>query len=185
MIYLSKGVVIRQSTEEILKIAHCGQEFTLTGKEADMWLNGRFDFAGTDSEAENGILDHLCRMGLAERSDGMDTADRYRILTQCVICPAVRKGLHRPLPPAASEILTWLTKAGLRLTMAELTFLHSRHIRPEPELLSDRQKLVERLYARETISDNTLENLMEHESCRDEMVDTVLLLLRKKHILLL
>ena len=42
--YISKGMVARPSTEELLFVTRCGVEFRLTGIEADLWLDGRFSF---------------------------------------------------------------------------------------------------------------------------------------------
>lgn len=36
--YISKGMVARPSTEELLFVTRCGVEFRLTGIEADLWL---------------------------------------------------------------------------------------------------------------------------------------------------
>ena len=45
MIYLSKGIVQKGSTEQLLFVLYGGQKFELTGNAATAWLNGRFRFA--------------------------------------------------------------------------------------------------------------------------------------------
>ena len=45
MIYLSKGIVQKGSTEQLLFVLYGGQKFELTGNAAAAWLNGRFKFA--------------------------------------------------------------------------------------------------------------------------------------------
>ena len=45
MKYISKGMVIRASTEDLLFVTRCGVDFQLTGEQAALWLNGRFGFA--------------------------------------------------------------------------------------------------------------------------------------------
>ena len=45
MKYISKGMVIRASTEDLLFVTRCGADFQLTGEQAALWLNGRFGFA--------------------------------------------------------------------------------------------------------------------------------------------
>ena len=45
MIYLSKGIVQKGSTEQLLFVLYGGQKFELTGNAAAAWLNGRFNFA--------------------------------------------------------------------------------------------------------------------------------------------
>ena len=70
MVYISKGIVRQGSTEQRLTVMHCGQEFILTGKEAAIWLDGRFSF-GLYSEMD-AFIDRLWRKGLVEYED-MDT----------------------------------------------------------------------------------------------------------------
>ena len=43
--YISKGTVISPSTEGLLFVVRGGVKFQLTGQEAALWLNGRFQFA--------------------------------------------------------------------------------------------------------------------------------------------
>ena len=71
--------------------------------------------------------------------------------------------------------------------MAELVYLTEYNIEPEPQYLGQEnvQTLVERIYTRDTIFDNTLENLMEHSQCRDQVVKLVLKLLRRRRVVLL
>lgn len=45
MKYISKGMVSKASTEDILHVTRCGVDFQLTGLQADLWLNGRFGFS--------------------------------------------------------------------------------------------------------------------------------------------
>ena len=66
MIYLSKGIVKENSTEHLLQVARCGQEYSLSGEQAVLWLNGRFGFSEVKTESEKRTLKHLARMGLAE-----------------------------------------------------------------------------------------------------------------------
>ena len=62
-----------------------------------------------------------------------------------------------------------------------------RNVELEPGLLGENntQSLVERIYTRDTIFDNVLENQMEHVPTRAGTVKAVLALLKKKQILLL
>lgn len=187
MIYLSKGMVRKDSTEDRLNISRGGQSFLLTGTEAALWLNGRFVFSVTRSPAEDRFLQHLIRMGLAEAEADEDNAAKYRILSRCVCCPARVKKMALPLAGKEKEVWTWLEKAGLRLSTSELIYLVEHQIQPEEKLLyeENRQALVETIYTRNTIADNILENQMETASCRDEVVQVLLQLLKKKRILVL
>lgn len=80
-----------------------------------------------------------------------------------------------------------LREAGLVLSMAELTYLMDRKITPCQDLLGscNAQALVERIYTRDTIYDNILENQMEKAATTDQTVGLVLRLLKKKRIILL
>lgn len=83
-------------------------------------------------------------------------------------------------------MLKWIRYAGLRLTTAELVFLHEHRIHPIDSLLyaENRQELTETIYTPANIQDNLLEQEMEHSPVRDETVRILLSLLKKKRILL-
>lgn len=187
MIYLSKGMVRKDSTEDRLNISRGGQSFLLTGTEAALWLNGRAAFSMTRSSVEERSLQHLIRMGLAEAETNENHTAKYRILSRCVCCPARVKKMALPLAGKEKTVWTWLEKAGLRLSTAELIYLMEHQIQPEEKLLyeENRQALVETIYTRDTIADNILETQMETAFCRDEVVEILLRLLKKKRILLL
>lgn len=187
MMYLSKGIVCNGSTEQLLRVAHGGYEYELHGKEAELWLNARFGIVRLVSAADERVLGHLQRMGLVECEYEETDVGKYRILTNCVLCPAKRRGLRFPLTSLDQRIMTWLTKAGLRLSTAELVYLVDRKVNPTEELLyaSNRQALVERIYTVDTIADNVLENQMASASRRDETVQALLCLLKKKRIVVL
>ena len=177
MKYISKGMVIRASTEDLLFVTRCGVDFQLTGEQAALWLNGRFGFA----------MQQLKRQGLVEITEGDEPVFEYRALTQCVLTPAKPQGARAILSARQKELLLWLAEAGLRLTTAELVFLTEHHVAPQINLLGDRnrQNLTETIYTQETIFDNILEAQMEHAAVRDEVVSALLRLLKKKRILLL
>ncbi len=187
MIYLSKGIVKENSTEHLLRVARCGQEYSLSGEKAALWLNGRFGFSEVKTESEKWTLEHLVRIGLVETEAENTDVARYRILTQCICCPAVNAKPECFLSHTEKEILIWLRNAGLRLTVAELIFLREHKIRPEPRYLhsENRQALVEAIYTKNTIADNCLEQIMECAECRDETIRILLGLLKKKKLLVL
>ena len=188
MKYISKGMVIRASTEDLLFVTRCGVDFQLTGEQAALWLNGRFGFAkNRENVPEIKALQQLKRQGLIEITEGDEPVFEYRALTQCVLTPAKPQGARAILSARQKELLLWLTEAGLRLTTAELVFLTEHHVAPQINLLGDRnrQNLTETIYTQETIFDNILEAQMEHAAVRDEVVSALLRLLKKKRILLL
>jgi hypothetical protein len=183
MIYISKGIVLERSTEELLFIRRCGTDFQLTGAEAALWLNGRTGF----SEAVPSIAArHLSRMGLIEWENEDTPLSRYRILTRCICCPADTPELF-PLRWQKAHLMTWLRKAGLWLTVAELVYLAEHRITPSAKLLGveNRQELVSLIYTRDNIQDNILENQMEKARCRDSVVESLLALLKRKRLVLI
>ena len=83
--------------------------------------------------------------------------------------------------------MIWLTKAGLHLTSAELIYLIDHDVPPSEDLLytSNRQALVERIYTVDTTADCILETQMEAVASRDNVVNTVLRLIKKKKLVIL
>lgn len=187
MIYLSKGIVLRGSTEHILRVSRCGMDFTLTGRQAALWLDGRFGPLEVNDVSMEGKLRQLQRMGLVELTDESGDLAIYRLLTQCVICPAKKKPFVMPLTQTEAVTWQWISKAGLRLTLAELTALADQGTVPDNSLLGEhnRQALTQCIYSANTIFDSILEAKMEHSSARDSVVRAVLGLLRKKRLLLI
>lgn len=186
MIYLSKGIVQKGSTEQLLNVLHCGQKYELTGTDAAMWLNGRYGFAKVRDIKEQRAVGHLQALGLIESEPENDSIARYRIATRCVFCPADtrKRSVARECDKA---ILFWLRNAGVRLTVAELVYLFERGVEPTKDILytDNRQKLIERIYTQDTIGDNLLEAQMESAGCRDEIVAGLMRLLKKKQLLVL
>lgn len=187
MIYLSKGIAQTGGKTDSLCIEYCGQEYPLSGVQAELWQKGQFDFASASAGTETGTLETLEQLGIAEAEPGDTAAARYRILTRCVCCPAAFRKPEPPMSTLEKTVLTWLREAGLRLTVAELVYLIEHGIKPEKRLLGEenRQALVETIYTQDNIQDELLELQMENASCRDTVVDALLQLLRKKKILML
>lgn len=187
MIYLSKGIVQRGSTEQRLAIFHLGQTFQLVMTEAALWLKGRFGFAVSSRPSQEHALMHLEKMGLVETEPEDNEMARYRILTRCICCPVKTAGIQLPVGRQEKELLNWLQHAGIRLSVAELVFLKEHRIKPEPKLLygKNRQALVEAIYTEATIMDQLLEQQMESAACRDGVVRSLQRLLEKKRVLML
>lgn len=186
MKYISIGAIVTEGTEYRVTVCRGGHKFTLTGDQASVWLNGRKGFANAELPAEQKSLEQLLRMGLVIKSDDYPIAE-YRTLTQCTIVPADRKYPFWGISGLERTILQWLREAGLVLSMAELVYLIDRNVPMHPSFLgsNNAQKLVERIYTKDTIFDNILENQMERAPARDQTVQAVLKLLRKKRIVLL
>lgn len=186
MKYISIGAVMVLGTESIVDVTRGGHTFRLTGMQAALWLNGRTKFATVVDSAELQVLNLLCRMGLVVATDETESGE-YRALTRCTIVPAETSHPYWFLSAQEKRILTWLREAGLVLSVAELTYLMDRDIVPTEALLgsNNAQALVERIYTRDTIYDNILENQMEKVATRAQTVRLVLQLLKKKRIILL
>lgn len=84
------------------------------------------------------------------------------------------------------RIWTWLTKAGLHLTISELIRLEEQKVQPEAALLGEagRQDLTNLIYSADTICDRLLDSLMEDSPARDSTVSALLRLLQKRCLVL-
>jgi len=134
MIYLSKGLVCKGSTEELLSITHHGQHFTLPNQLAHVWLNGRYKMVNTINIQEENALRQLVRMGLAEAEEKDCEVSKYRILSRCILYPTTNVSFQlRRMQGKEKVALTWLRKAGLRLSTAELVCLFEKGILPSED----------------------------------------------------
>lgn len=187
MLYISKGIVCPESLTGTLFLERGNQKFQLQGREAAVWLNGRFGFDMTESEIEEQAVRCLVGKGLVEMEREIGSVYKYRILTRCVFCPV--KQDHRRssrLGDLERQLDTWMRKAGLHLSVAELVFLQEHRIKADSGMFGIRnhQKLIETIYTKDNIQDNLLEHQMEQAECRDEVVEALMRLLKKKKILI-
>ena len=187
MIYISKGIVQTGSTENILTVERGGKCFNLNGLQAKLWLDGRYEFNYVNKPDALRALQNLSQMGLVEYEMESNALSKYRILTRCVCCAAVTPFLSSRVYRLDRVVLNWLRNAGLRLSLAELVYLQENGIEPNPSLLGadNRQALVETIYTRCNIADNLLECQMETATCRDDIVQSILSLLKKRKIVIL
>lgn len=118
MIYLSKGIVQKGSTEQLLFVLYGGQKFELSENAAATWLNGRFNFAEALGRNEPPVI-YLQKLGLVETEADNDELSRYRIASRCIFCPAdtTKASVLRSMD---KEILQWLKNAGVRLTVSDI-----------------------------------------------------------------
>lgn len=187
MLYISKGIVCPESVKGNLFLKRGNQKFQLQGKEATIWLKGRFGFDITESEAEDQVVRCLAGKGLAEMEVEEVSVYKYWILTRCVCCPVKRDRCRSSrLSGLERQIYTWMRKAGLHLSVAELVFLQEHHIVADSEMfgIRNRQKLIDTIYTKDNIQDNLLEHQMEKAKCRDEVVEALMQLLKKKKVLI-
>ena len=185
MIYISKGRGKLNFKRE-LTVTRCGKIIKLSGIRAELWQRGRCGFVTIKTQAEEMALNDLSRLGLVETEQEATWTAQYRIMTYCVPCP-VWAFPWFGLSPDERTTLRWLTKAGLRMTIAELIYLKEHEILPTRDLLRprNRQALVEKIYTPMNISDNLLEQQMEKAECRDQVVTAILGLLKKKRLVLI
>lgn len=186
MKYISIGTVNKPSTEHIVYVSHYGYDYTLTGDLASVWLDGRFGFDETSDAFRDKALHQLEHMGLVVLTENVPEGE-YRALTRVKLVPVKARRPYHGLPDAEKNALIWISESGLILSMAELVYLMEHEIRPEMQYMGREnvQRLVERIYTKDTIFDNILENQMEHAASRDAAVRIVLKLLKKKRIVLL
>ena len=186
MKYISIGAVLNEGTEHILDVTHGGAKFRLTGEKARLWLNGRLGFAEAFNPMYLNLLEQLFKMGLVIKCDG-SRAEEFRALCKCTIVPAECNHPYWFLCSDEKTVLQWIRSAGLVLSIAELVYLIDRNVQMEEKLLGsgNAQALVERIYTRDTVYNNILENQMERAEARDRTVKAVMELLRKKRIVLL
>jgi len=186
MTYLSKGKLYRKTKQAVI-VSYCGELHKLAGPQAALWLMGQYAPGYTHNAKDEAELELLAGLGIAECRGSEEPVTLFRLLTNCVICPVKKFVFTARWNPGERRLWRWLTKAGLRLTMAELTLLAERGVDAVPALLGEqnRQALTETIYTTDTISDGILETMMEKSPARDETVQTVLSLLRKKKIILI
>ena len=108
MLYLSKGIAEKDSTEDLIKVRRGDYTYTVSGNAAKLWLAGRFGFAACDTDEEISDILNLAKMGLAEYETEECQASWYRILTRCVCVPA-KKGFAGFLTKAEKSMMRGLT----------------------------------------------------------------------------
>ena len=187
MLYISKGILPWKPKGSVVSVSHCGALHKLSGAQAEFWVLGLHRPGCTRSKEQDAAVLDLAGLGIAEFESSNDGAALFRLLTNCSICPALTRTNLAILTRMERRILRWIRRAGLRLTIAELTLLIEYGIKPIPALLGgdNRQALTEIIYSTETIFDGILETLMEKASSRNRTVKAVMGLLRKKKVFLI
>lgn len=187
MMYLSKGILPWAASVGEVSVSHCGALHKLTGVQSGLWIAGQHSLGNTQGAEQDAALKTIAALGIVECCDDTDDAAVFRMLTNCSICPARVKRPCRLLNRSERRLWKWIAGAGLHLTMAELVLLAERGIKPSPRLLGteNRQTLTEEIYSADTIYDGILEALMEKSPARDQIVRSILGLLRKKQIYLI
>ena len=186
MMYISKGVAKPSKDPSMFYVSHCGTVFALGKELAALWRNARILPRPVPVGRERAVL-HLMEAGLASTTDEEGDIAQYRLLNDCILSPVDADVPLHILRSRDRRIWTWLTKAGLRLTISELVRLEEQHLRPTPALLGEggRQELTCAIYCPENICDGLLQVQMEHSAARSATVGAVLRLLRMGRLALL
>lgn len=187
MIFISKGILKSKVSNAYIRVAYRGQVYLLQGIEGELWKRGRFGFARTLNVAEERVILYLEELGVVELEREEQDTSKYRLLTRCICCATTKKYYPMFLRSDEKKLFTWICKAGLRLSMAELSYLMEYDIAPISSYLGEgnRQHLVEIIYTQDNILDGLLETQMEHASKRDATVRLVEQLLKKKYIMMM
>lgn len=187
MIYLSKGILPWKPSGASISVSHCGMLHKLTDIQAELWLAGQHQPGYTQNAKQETALRQLAELGIVVHHDAEAPAALFRLLTNCAICPVRVKTTPSILNRSERRILMWIKQAGLMLTIAELTSLAERGIKPTAVLLGEqnRQSLTELIYTTDTIFNSILETLMESSPAQKNTVKAVLGLLHKKRIYLI
>ena len=185
MMYLSKGLLLRKDKNALI-VSHCGAEYELTGERAAIWEGGRQEPREITPVQEQIIKELAEKNGLAETSPDTGNEAVFRILVNCVICPIVKPAFPALWSQPERRLYNWITKAGLRLTIAELIYLNENKIEPARGLLGEknRQALTETIYNANSIADGILESRMELSPELDSTISAVMGLLRRNVIFL-
>ena len=187
MLYLSKGMILKESTKQNLCVTLYGCDFILTGIGAGLWLAARFKANTTIEEKEVRHLRKLQELGLVELSDEEGTDAYYSLLTRCIICPANDKLFQIRLTREEKLVWLWISKAGLRLTIGELVKIYDSNVEPALELFGkeNAQNLTLAIYSDDLLFDTVPDVQMAHSPHKDKVVEAILGLMRKKRIILI
>lgn len=188
MIYLSKGILVHGPKKNRLLVRHFGLPTEITGVDIDVWLNGRRGFAYTQTKEEDAALERLVNRHLANCELTRGGLSEYKILRKCLICPS--KGVHLGIPPLSRTertVLTWLKKAGIHLSLAELISLFDKGVEPTADLLyrENTRKLMNIIHPSRITIAYELENRMMHSIARKSIVDAVMRLLYRNRVFLM
>ena len=107
MKYISIGAVTKPSTEHIVYVSHCGYDYTLTGEQAALWLDGRYGFDAARNQLQLQTLHQLERMGLVVATEDVLEGE-YRALTRVRLVPAKAKKAYSGLSRDEKTALKWI-----------------------------------------------------------------------------
>lgn len=187
MVYISKGMELKGSNEKRVRLHYFGGRYELNGEKAALWRRGRRNFATAHTRSEEQAVLELKKEGLVELAATPNARERYFLLTRCLLCVPKKRLFLFPLNAHDKRVLLWLRKAGFRLGLAELIYLMEHKVEPTKELLdrTNGAALFRRIHASYIVIGRHLEQKMSVAVCRDDVVETIVRLVRKKRIYLI
>lgn len=186
MIYISKGKMIKEKPVVILL---SGYEYVLGDKEGELWLNairGRDGYAVIDDEQSRQAIALLSANGLIETQEDMKPRSLFKMLCSCILIPAEYSNTAE-FTKTEREIYTWMTQCSAVFSAAELVAIKELGIEPTEDYLGkdNYQKLISKIYLSEvTLIDSSLEYKMMYVDSRDEVVASILSLVKKGAVIL-
>ncbi len=187
MIYISKGMERKGSTKNRLKIHSFRGRYELSGEKAMLWKRGRQDFTTVYTREEERVLFELEKEHLVEFTESRDMRARYFLLTRCILYVPKKRRIGLFMNAYDRHIFYWLKKAGYRLDIGELIYLMEHKVKPDKLLLGTEQagRLYRKIHIRQLEFGRDFERRMSVARCREEVVDSILRLIKKKKIYLI
>ena len=187
MIYISKGVEVKNLFRKGVIVLYCGGRYAMNDKMALLWRRGKGRFAHVYSLEEKELLEELKNKGLVECSVHTSKYGRFYLLTNCLIGVSNNRNAFFELNRMDRRILLWMRRSAFRLNISELIYLTEMKIVPTKSLLGEnnRIELMCRIHNGTMNSGKYLEQKALIARCRDEVVESVARLIRKGKLYLI
>ncbi len=187
MIYISKGMELKGSTDTLVKIHSFRGRYELNGKEAMLWKRGSQGFAVVYTIEEEQTLFELEKEGLVEVAESQDMRTRYFLLMRCILYIPKKRRMGLPMNAYDKRIFYWLKKAGYRLNIGELIYLTEYKVQPNKLLLGKEQggRLYQTIHIKRLEFGRDFELRTSIARCREEVVESVMRLVQRRKIYLI
>ena len=187
MMYLSRGIATKRKKSNSLYVEHLGESIELSKEQAQMWNRAQFGFVYIDTPMEIATVEILVEKGVAVLETDYGDIPKYYALCKChVLINPKRKPHINRLTNQEQDLYTLIQKVELNLSVPELVFLTNKNIGPNE--LTDRdglyrvQKIV---YSCRAAITGEMETKMRLSRLRNQVVDSLLELLRKKYLIIM
>ncbi len=186
MIYISKGMELKGSKENQVKIYSFRGRYELSGEKALLWKRGRQDFA-TVCTIEERALFELEKEHLVEFTESRDLRTRYFLLMRCILYVPKKRRIDLFMNAYDRRIFYWLKKSGYRLDIGELIYLMEHKVQPDKLLLGKEQagRLYRKIHVRQLEFGRDFERRMSVARCREAVVESVIRLVKQRKIYLI